>query len=204
MAHNSGFYQAQGQPQQAQYSPVFQQPQNIYQQLGKPQPQPHLQSHPTYTPQQQPIQSQGFQFSQQQYQPPYQLTPSPYSAPQTPYPPSQTPYVTSQTPFAPPQTPYQLSPTPYTPSQTPYAQPQPASQYPIQQQPVYTPQSQISQVPTSSFPNQTTDPRSSPYGLLRIFLETRIDPIPPSSSPLPVPLRALRMWAGSCWSDERI
>jgi hypothetical protein len=162
MAHNSGFYQAEGQPQQPQYSPVFQQPQNIYQQLGKLQPQPHLQSHPTYTPQQQPIQSQGFQFSQQQYQPPYQLTPSPYSAPQTPYPPSQTPYVTSQTPFAPPQTPYQLSPTPYAPSQTPYSQPQPAPQYPIQQQPVYTPQNQISQVPTSSFPNQTPAPGAVP------------------------------------------
>ena len=52
MAQNSGYYPHQQQPQR-QYTQVFpgasshSQPQNIYQQLGKPQPQPHLQGLPT-------------------------------------------------------------------------------------------------------------------------------------------------------------
>ncbi|KAH9478682.1 Paxillin [Psilocybe cubensis] len=181
MAHNSGFYQ-QGQPvqqqQQQQYSPMFQQPMNIYQQLGKPQPQPHLQSHPTYTAplqqpqQQQPIQSQGFQFNQPQYvqappqpqqmQAPYVLSQTPYAPSQTPYQPSQTPYIPSQTPFS-SQAPYPISQTAYAPAPITYPQQQQSNTQfvaPQQQQaqPVYAQptQPQISHIPTSSFPNQSS------------------------------------------------
>ncbi|KDR80101.1 hypothetical protein GALMADRAFT_222998 [Galerina marginata CBS 339.88] len=199
MAHNQGFYQGQGQPvqQQQQYSPVFQQPQNIYQQLGKPQPQPHLQRHPTYTAQQaqqQPIQPQGFQFGQPQYlqgppqpmQAPYALTQTPYASPQTPYPLSQTPYIPSHTPFT-SQTPYPASQPQYAPAQIPYPPPPTPQQYPIQQQqvqPVYTSHAPtISRAPTSSFPNPTPSavPASSSGSSWRASIP-RPPPVSPSAS----------------------
>ncbi|KAF8814782.1 hypothetical protein BYT27DRAFT_7156521 [Phlegmacium glaucopus] len=201
MAHNSGYYQQQQQqqqqqPQQPQYTQVYpqSQPQNIYQQLGKPQPQPHLQRHPTYQ-QPQTVQPQGgYPFSQQQYgqqipqapyappQTPYQLSQTPHVSPQTPYPQSQTPYIPSQPPYAQSQTPYPVSQTPYAPSQTPYQQ----AQYPVQQQPqqVYSSHSpsQIPYVPQTSFASQTPGaiPTSSSGSSWRV----------PASRPPPIALSA--------------
>ncbi|KAF9051583.1 hypothetical protein BJ165DRAFT_1449854 [Panaeolus papilionaceus] len=166
MAHNSGFYPVQGQA-----VPVFQQPQNIYQQLGKPQPQPHLQGFNPQQPQQQP----GYGYSQptpqpQQYaQQPggqqYPVSQTPYQSPQTPYPPpSQTPYLPSQTPYAQPQVPYAPPQNQY-PGYAPQPSPQPGYAPPQHQQP--SPQIYQAPIQPSLQPvqNQSRPPPSPSYAL---------------------------------------
>ncbi|PPR00766.1 hypothetical protein CVT24_000791 [Panaeolus cyanescens] len=162
MAHNSGFYPVQGQT-----VPAFQQPQNIYQQLGKPQPQPHLQAYNSQAQQQpgygypQPAQKSQ-QYSQQPVGQQYPVSQTPYQSPQTPYAPSQTPYIPPQTPYAQPQSGY-IPPQPQYPGYAPQPSPQPSYGPPQHQQPspqmyqapVQPPlqpvQSQSQHVPTSSY-----------------------------------------------------
>ncbi|KAF9530249.1 hypothetical protein CPB83DRAFT_905514 [Crepidotus variabilis] len=207
MAQNGGYYHGQSQPvqpPQPQYQQVYQQPQNIYQQLGKPQPQQHLQGHPNYA--HPSPQGQGFQISQPQYanqqpgqyQQPYQPSQTPYQQQQAPYTASHTPFLPSRTPFAPPppqpspfiqaQVPYQVHQTPYVPAQPVYQQQPPLQQQyaPVQSQPLQGQQSTIfspNNLPTSSFPNHTPSALSNPAGPVSRPLSTfRPPPVSPSAS----------------------
>ncbi|KAF5310513.1 hypothetical protein D9619_008018 [Psilocybe cf. subviscida] len=206
MAQNQGYFQPPPPGQQTQYSPVFQQqPQNIYQQLGKPQPQ---RTH-SFDQQQQQLVPQGFQFApqQQQYQPPYALSQTPYALSQTPYQPSTTPFSAAPQTFA-AQPQYQQSQAPYQQqyvqqSLVPYSvqqqpqlqpayqqqlqqqvpvqtqmqlQPQPQQYVQQQQQPVYQQQQQQQQLPISSFPNQSTSWRPASS------TSSKPPPISPSAS----------------------
>ena len=178
MAQNSAYCSQQQQPKR-QYTQVYPQtqPQNIYQQLGKPQPQPHLQGHPAYQQssalvvqpqegypftqhhaQQLPDQVQtSFPLGEAPHAPPqtsYQLSQIPHVSPQTPYPQSQTPYLPSQPPYAQSQASYPVSQQLYTSSQTPYQQAQYSGQ---QSQQAYSSPSQlqVSYLPQTSFTSQT-------------------------------------------------
>ena len=179
MAQNSACYPQQQQPQR-QYTQVYpqSQPQNIYQQLGKPQPQPqgnltYQQSsalvvqpqggHPfsQHHAQQLPAQVQTpFPLGEAPHAPPQTLyqKQTPHASPQTPYPQSQMPYLSSQPPYTQSQASYESCPvsqTPYISSQTPYQQAQYPGQHQSQQAYSSHSQLQISYVPQTSFTSQT-------------------------------------------------
>ncbi|KAJ3555198.1 hypothetical protein NP233_g12262 [Leucocoprinus birnbaumii] len=157
---------AQNQPY-TQY-PYYTQPQNIYQQLGKPQPQPHLQN--VYQQHQQQPQQQLVHVPQQQYQYPYQHTQ------QQPQQQPQIQRAPSAHGFQPPQTPFPNA-SGYAPQQQQIAAPQQQMyQYsqqapapaPVPQAPAMyqRPPSQNSRLPTSSFANLASG-QSIPDALAR-------------------------------------
>ncbi|EFI27061.1 hypothetical protein CC1G_15190 [Coprinopsis cinerea okayama7 len=178
MAHNA-YYQQQQQaappptqqpPQQTQYQ-YYQQPQNIYQQLGKPQPQPHLQRLATYSAQQQ--------------------QPSNYQQ----YPPPTPQYGQSQFQTQPPQSSGFVTAPPQAAYGHPHAYPVPSPQpppLPVQHQlpaqthpPPQPPASSFPSRPTSSFIPTSSFPLGTP-GSLGSSPQQAAPPPPPQQTGVPL------------------